>query len=84
MANQELIEYEQPSSAPVPKVAAVGVAGSVVTAILLLGTLFGVKLEPELVNQAVVGVSALVTLVTFLAGYFKKDAKPAKVVKAIK
>lgn len=78
------VSYNQPTSAPVPKVAAVGVAGGVVTLILLIGSLFGIQFEPDQVNQAVVGISALVSLVTFLAGYLKKDVKSTEAVKEIK
>ncbi len=56
-----------------PKVQAVGIAGSVATAILLIGALLGVQLPVDSVNQAVVGVSAILTLVTFVAGYWKKN-----------
>lgn len=78
-----VVKYEQPSAAPVPKVAAVGVAGAVVTLILLVGTLFGIQFQPDQVNQAVVGISALVSIITFLVGYLKKDAKPVAAVKII-
>lgn len=80
----ELVKYNQPSSAPVPKVQAVGIAGGVVTLILLIGTLFGIQFQPDQVNQAVVGISALVSIITFLAGYWKKDSKPPEAVEIIK
>jgi uncharacterized membrane protein YuzA (DUF378 family) len=59
-------------------------AGAVVTLILLVGTLFGIQFQPDQVNQAVVGISALVSIITFLAGYIKKDVKPIEAVKVIK
>lgn len=79
----EEVSYDQPSAAPTPKVASVGIAGGVVTLVLLVGTLFGIQFEPDQVNQAVVGISAIVSLITFLAGYFKKDVKPLKAAKII-
>lgn len=79
-----LKEYEQPTKEPVPKVMAVGEAGAVVTVILLVLKLLGIEVPPELVGEAVVGTSAIVSLVVFLAGYWKKDAKPVTVVKEIK
>lgn len=83
MADTTPVKYEQPTAAPVPKIQAVGMAGAVVTLILLLGTLFGIQFQPDQVNQAVVGISALVSIITFLAGYYKKDVKPAEAVKII-
>lgn len=63
----------QDSSKPVAKVQAVGWAGGVVTLVLLVGTLLGINIPADQVNQVVVGISALVSIVTFLAGYFKKS-----------
>lgn len=65
----------QPTSTPTLKVQAVGYAGSAVTAVLALGALFGIQLPADSVNQVAVGVSALVTLVTFVSGYIKKNKK---------
>lgn len=86
-----LLSYNQPSSAPVPKVQAVAGAGAVITAIVTLLALMGV-IVPESVSQAAEGavvalfvvISALQTILTFAAGYFKKDVKPAEAVKIIK
>jgi hypothetical protein len=64
---------DQDSNVPVPKVQAVGWAGSAATLILLVGTLLGIDIPADKVNEAVVGIAALVSLVTFLAGYFKKS-----------
>lgn len=80
----EQVEYDQPSAAPVPKIQAVGLAGGLVTLILLVASLVGIELEPDQVEEAVVGVSALVSLITFLAGYLKRDAKPPEAVEVIK
>jgi hypothetical protein len=87
----KLIEYEQPTSLPVPKVAAVAAAGTIVTGIVSVLAISGV-IVPDSVSQAAVNavaaamiaLSALQTLITFAAGYFKKDAKPAPVVDEIK
>lgn len=84
-------EYEQPSNAPVPKVAAVGQAGTAIGAIVTLLALTGVIVPEGLSQQAEMAVQAAFviisfgqSLLTFLAGYFKKDAKPAPVVQEIK
>ena len=87
----KLIEYEQPTSLPVPKVAAAGIAGVIVTAVVTILALSGI-IVPDNVSQAAVNavtavvflVSAVQTVVTFAAAYFKKDAKPAPVVDEIK
>lgn len=63
----------QDSNKPVPKVQAVGWAGGLVTLVLLVGTMFGVDIPADQVNEVLVGVSALVSIATFLAGYFKKS-----------
>lgn len=69
----------QSSNIPVPKMQAVAWAGSVTTLILLVGTLLGIDIPADKVNEAIVGISALVSLVTFIAGYFKKsNVKEAK------
>jgi hypothetical protein len=87
----KLIEYEQPTSLPVPKVAAAGIAGVIVTAVVTVLALSGI-IVPGNVSQAAVNaisaivflVSAVQTVVTFAAAYFKKGAKPAPVVDEIK
>jgi hypothetical protein len=63
----------QPTNTPTLKVQAVGVTGTMVTVVLLVASIFGLELPAESVNEVAVGVSALVTLVTFVAGYFKKN-----------
>jgi hypothetical protein len=83
----KLIEYEQPTSAPVPKVQAAGIAGVIVTAVVTVLTLSGIAV-PDGVSEAafnaisgvVILFSAIQTVLTFGAAYFKKDAKPAPVV----
>jgi predicted amino acid-binding ACT domain protein len=87
----KLIEYEQPTSLPVPKVAAAGIAGVIVTAVVTVLAMSGI-IVPDNVSQAAVNavsalvflVSAIQTVVTFAAAYLKKDAKPAPVVNEIK
>ena len=64
---------DQDTNKPVAKVQAVGYAGGLVTLVLLVGTLLGVDIPADKVNEAIVGISALVSLVTFVAGYFKKS-----------
>lgn len=86
----ELKTYDQPSLAPVPKVLAVAGAGAAITALVTLLALSGI-IVPESVSQAaeegvvamMVFVSAVQAVLTFVAGYFKKDAKPTSVVKEI-
>lgn len=63
----------QDSLKPLPKVQAVGWAGSATTLILLVMSLLGIDIPADMVNEAVVGIAALVSLVTFFAGYFKKS-----------
>lgn len=63
----------QPTSEPTEKMKAVGAAGSIVTIVLLVGSILGVTLPAESVNAVAVGVSALVSLVTFVAGYYRKN-----------
>lgn len=63
----------QDTNKPVAKVQAVGWAGGVVTLILLVCSLLGVNIPADQVNQVIIGISALVSIVTFLAGYFKKS-----------
>jgi hypothetical protein len=87
----KLIEYEQPTSVPVPKVAAAGIAGVIVTAVVTVLAMSGI-IVPDDVSQAAVNaisavvivVSAIQTVITFVAAYFKKDAKPPAAVQEIK
>lgn len=63
----------QDSMKPVPKVQAVGLAGSIVTLIVLIGAMMGIDIPADKVDQAIVGITALVSLITFVAGYVKKS-----------
>ena len=91
MQEEKVIKYNQPTALPVPKVAAVGVAGVVVTAIVAVLAAFGI-IVPDNVSQAATGavagiiflISAIQTIVTFAAGYIKRDVQPVDVVKEIK
>lgn len=66
--------YNQPTARPTAKVAAVGVAGLASTALVWLAlTVFGVEIPAEMADEAVGGVVALVSLITFVTGYFKKS-----------
>lgn len=85
-----LVEYEQPTSLPVPKVKAAGIAGVIVTAVVTVLSMSGI-IVPDNVSSAAVGtvsavvfiISALQTIITFAAAYIKKDKKPTDVVRAI-
>lgn len=90
MQEEKVIKYNQPTSLPVPKVAAVGIAGVIVTAIVAVLAAFGVIVPDEVSNAAtgaVAGIifviSAIQTIVVFAAGYIKRDAKPVEAVKEI-
>lgn len=66
----------QDSNKPVPKVAAVGIAGTITALLVLVAGMFGITLPDSLadnITQLVAGVVALTTVVNFLAGYFKKS-----------
>lgn len=58
--------YPQPTAVPTSKVAAVGIAGTLTTILVFILGYFNVVVPPEV-------VAALVTLVTFAAGYLKKS-----------
>lgn len=90
MQEEKVIKYNQPTVLPVPKVAAVGIAGVIVTAIVAVLAAFGI-LVPDEVSQAATGavagiifvISAIQTIVVFAAGYIKRDQKPVDAVKEI-
>lgn len=66
----------QDSNVPVPKVAAVGIAGTITAILVLIAGLFGITLPESLadnITQLVAGVIAVTTLINFVAGYFKKS-----------
>lgn len=77
--------YNQPTSAPTTKVAAVGVAGIAAVLVPLLVTVlasFGVIVPDATANQVIQLISAIVTVYSlaqgvaqFAAGYFKKSKK---------
>lgn len=63
----------QNSNKPVPKVAAAGTAGVVVTGILILLTQFHIIIPAEVGTAVVTLIGAVVTIASFVAGYFKKN-----------
>lgn len=75
--------YNQPTSAPTAKVAAVGKAGIaavIIPAIVLVLSSFGVVVPDEISNDVLAAISAIVTVyaaiqavVQFIAGYIKKS-----------
>ena len=81
------VKYDQPTSAPTPKVAAAGISGLVVTALVLIAGAAGVTLPANFednIVQVVAGVTALTTLINFVVAYFKRDKKSAETVRVIK
>lgn len=87
----KMIEYDQPTNAPVPKMVAVGQASAIIGALVALLTAMGVTVPdsvPESAQNAVAAVMMLIAAVQgfipWLAGYFKKDIKPAEAVNIIK
>lgn len=86
-----LVEYEQPTSKEVPKIAAVRNAGVAITAIVTLLSVTGVTVPDDISQAAQNGMAAFMILLTagqailmWAAGYWKKDVKPAEAVNIIK
>ncbi len=63
----------QPTAAPTAKMTAVGVSGAIVTLIGALCAMFGVQVPENVSGALLVLVPAAVTVVTFAAGYFKRE-----------
>lgn len=87
----KLVEYEQPTSLPVPKVQAATQAGVAVTALMTILALSGVIVPDNVsgsaesaINAVAILVPAVQTVVVFLAAYFKKDKKSVEAVREIK
>lgn len=76
-------KYDQPSAAPTPKMTAVGMAGVIVTLVIGLANLFGIVIPEEVTGAALTVVSGLVTVITFVAGYMKRDKKPVEAIPII-
>ena len=57
--------YNQPTAAPTSKVAAAGIAGTIVTLVIFIAAQFNFVIPSEV-------AAAAVTLASFIAGYFKK------------
>lgn len=76
------MQYNQPTDRPTAKVAAVGTAGAIVTAVVMLLAVFGVIIPAELSAQAEQALVALFVVVSgvqaiaqFAAGYYTKSKK---------
>jgi predicted membrane-bound spermidine synthase len=79
--------YNQPTPKPTAKIAAVGYAGAITTIIplvvIVLNSLGATGLDPDALSTGVINtVAAIVTiynavsaLITFAAGYFKREVK---------
>lgn len=64
------VPYNQPTSAPTPKMAAVGISGAItVVLVYLVEALLDIEMPAEV-------ASALTIIVGFVAGYMTKDQKP--------
>lgn len=63
----------QPTAAPTAKMTAVGLAGAIVTLVGAVCAMFGVQVPENVSGALLVLIPALVTTVTFAAGYFKKE-----------
>jgi uncharacterized membrane protein len=80
--------YDQPTSAPTAKVAAVGGAGAIIALVVTALAYFGVIVPDGLSQQATAAVAAIITIITFAqailqfaAGYIKKsEVKPKETV----
>lgn len=76
-------KYNQPTPAPTSKVAAGGIAGAVITALLALANLFGIVIPEEVTGAALTLVAAVTTIISFAAAYIKRDVKPVEAIEAI-
>lgn len=81
--NPQTIPYDQPTSSPTPKVAAVGATGAIVTALVFVLARFNIVVPQEISDAVVTLVVAASALLQFLAGYLKRDEKPPTVVQEI-
>lgn len=85
LASRE-VEYDQPTAAPTPKVAAVAISGVLATVVVIVLGLLGVEPPPNLeenILALIAGVTALTTLINFVVAYFKRDKKVPEAVAAI-
>lgn len=62
-----------PDRTPVPKMQAVAVAGALITAIVGICAAAGIVIPEEVSDAALVAVTAIASVVTFVAGYLKKN-----------
>lgn len=65
----------QPTSRPTNKVAAGTLAGVLVTAAVAVLAQFNVVVPEDVSTAAVTAIGAVVVVVQFVAGYFKRDRK---------
>lgn len=78
------IAYNQPTAAPTPKIAAVGVAGAVVTALTYILARFNILVPQEVSDAFITIFTAASVIVPFIVGYFKRDKKPLAAIREIK
>lgn len=76
------VSYNQPTSKPTAKIAAVGTAGIIVSLTVSMLAIFGVIVPDDLSAQAEQAVTAVILIITFgqaliqfIAGYMKKSEK---------
>lgn len=77
------VAYNQPTSSPTPKVAAAGLAGTLLTAAIALANIFGIAIPENVTGAALTFVAAGTTIVTFVAAYLKRDKKPEEAIPII-
>ena len=72
------VPYTQPTPAPTPKMAAVGISGSLtVIVVYALEAILDMSIPAEV-------ATALTALILFAAGYFTRDRKPAEAIPIIR
>lgn len=64
---------DQPSLLPNSKMTAVAVSGAIVTAIVGVLSVFNIAVPANVSSASLVVVSALVTVISFAAGYIKRE-----------
>ncbi len=75
MAKQ--VAYDQVDNTPVPKMQAAGIAGSITVVLIFILGQIDFEVPPEV-------ASAVTVIISFLAGYFRRDEKPVEVVQVLK
>ncbi|HET8709263.1 MAG TPA: hypothetical protein VFL85_03195 [Candidatus Saccharimonadales bacterium] len=64
---------DQPTSKPTAKVAAGGLAGVIVTAVVAILAAFGVVVPADVSSAALALVAAVTTIISFVAAYAKRE-----------